>query len=99
MNKSLKIHYLEHEEQKVSKDKSATRLNRYCKERNIKLTPLRVDVFNLICKSKQPITAYELLRQLRQTRSNAEPPTVYRVLEFLQSANLIHRIETSNAYI
>ena len=79
--------------------KSMAQLNHYCQEHQVKLTPLRADVFNLICKSKQPVTAYELLRQLRQTKKNAEPPTVYRVLEFLLKANLIHRIETSNAYM
>jgi Fur family zinc uptake transcriptional regulator len=88
------------EEKMTSKNtKPLAQLSHYCKEHQIKLTPLRADVFNLICKSKQPITAYELLRQLRLTRDNAEPPTVYRVLDFLLKANFIHRIETSNAYM
>ena len=30
---------------------------------------------------------------------NPKPPTVYRALEFLQKAGLVHRIESMNAYV
>lgn len=71
----------------------------YCTKRAIKLTPLREDVLALIYSAPQPIGAYELLRKLRKKRPNAEPPTVYRVLEFLLDQHLIHRVESLNAYV
>lgn len=83
----------------MSKAISLAEIKAFCKEREIKLTPLRQDVLTLVCRSTQPLGAYEILRQLRKHRPNAEPPTVYRVLEFLQSESLIHRIDSSNAYI
>ena len=71
----------------------------YCQRQGIKLTPLRQLVLKLICQQPQPISAYELLRELRKIRPNAEPPTVYRVLEFLQQQHILHRIESNNSYI
>lgn len=71
----------------------------YCEVNDVKLTPLREDVLKVICSSEQPLTAYQILRQIREVRSNAEPPTIYRVLEFLEQEHLIHRIATTNAYM
>ncbi len=70
-----------------------------CKEHGAALTALRIDVLRLIYESTVPLGAYDLLRKLRITKPNAEPPTVYRTLEFLQKYHLIHRIESDNAYI
>lgn len=70
-----------------------------CASKGAELTALRCDVLELIYNSDVPVGAYELLRQLRSIRPNAEPPTIYRALEFLQKQHLIHRIATDNAYV
>lgn len=70
-----------------------------CASRGIELTPLRLDILHLFCKLAKPVTAYELLRELRNTRKTAEPPTVYRVLDFLAQENIVHKIEANNTYL
>ena len=45
--------------------------------------------------------AYDILAELNQIdpKDQVAPPIVYRALEFLLGENLIHRIESRNAYI
>jgi Fur family zinc uptake transcriptional regulator len=74
-------------------------LNKFCEERNIKLTALRKDILAILYLQKQPMGAYDLLRNLKKKRPNAEPPTVYRVLEYLMNVELVHRIESQNTYV
>ena len=70
-----------------------------CAERGVRLTALRSLVLELILQSHQPVGAYELLDILKNERRNAQPPTVYRALNFLLDLGLIHRIESLNAYV
>jgi len=63
------------------------------------LTPLRQDVFDIFRKANKPMTAYYVLEILRKKRPKAEPPTVYRVLEYLVKRQIIHRIESKNSYV
>lgn len=70
-----------------------------CSERGARLTDLRRRVLELIWQSHQPVGAYELLDILKDERHNAQPPTVYRALDFLLELGLIHRIESLNAYV
>ncbi|HQT66496.1 MAG: hypothetical protein B7Z78_00220 [Rhodospirillales bacterium 20-60-12] len=70
-----------------------------CAARQLRFTDLRRDILALILQVDRPVTAYQLLEQLQQTRAKAAPPTVYRALEFLLEQHLIHRIERLNAFI
>lgn len=70
-----------------------------CLERKCKLTPIRKKVLRLIWESHKPIKAYDLLAQLSSADFIEKPPTVYRALQFLSGNQLIHRIESQNAYI
>jgi Fur family zinc uptake transcriptional regulator len=70
-----------------------------CKMRGARLTPVRQRVLELILLSDQPTGAYALLAELRRGRGKLGPPTVYRALEFLLANKLIHKIETSSAFI
>ncbi|MEE9451796.1 MAG: transcriptional repressor [Gammaproteobacteria bacterium] len=83
--------------QKVSNQMG--QIKRYCEQKGIKLTPLREEILLIMYQFGQIITAYEILRQLREARPNAEPPTVYRVLEYFQGTSVIHRIASKNAYL
>ena len=69
-----------------------------CARQSVKLTDLRRRVLELIWDRHKPVRAYDLLDQLRAERRGAAPPTVYRALDFLLDAGLIHRIESLNAY-
>jgi Fur family zinc uptake transcriptional regulator len=72
---------------------------RICAAQGTQLTPLREAVLALILAAPGPLTAYQLLDQLKATRKSAVPPTVYRALDFLIENHLIHRIEKLNAFI
>jgi Fur family transcriptional regulator, zinc uptake regulator len=67
--------------------------------RGVALTELRAQVLALVLAAGQPVGAYALLERLKQVRPGAAPPTVYRALDFLLEAGLIHRVERLNAFI
>jgi Fur family transcriptional regulator, zinc uptake regulator len=70
-----------------------------CTARNERLTPLRKLVLELVWKSHKPVKAYDLLAQLADYHERPAPPTVYRALDFLQEAGLVHKIQAMNAYV
>lgn len=72
---------------------------RLCEERGLRFTGLRKRVLELVWANHEPVTAYDLLKELRREKENAVPPTVYRALDFLTEIGLVHRIESLNAYI
>jgi Fur family transcriptional regulator, zinc uptake regulator len=80
-------------------ESALSRAQRICARRCARLTPLRRRVLELILLAGQPAGAYALLAELQCGRGKLGPPTVYRALDFLLAHRLIHKIETSSAYI
>jgi len=72
--------------------------DRVCAEKGLAFTPLRREVFELVCRHPNPVGAYELLDELKSVRESAAPVTVYRALDFLVSAGLVHRVAALNAF-
>jgi Fur family zinc uptake transcriptional regulator len=70
-----------------------------CEMRGLRLTEIRQQVLELIAGSEKPIKAYDLLDRLKDDRSNAAPPTVYRALDFLIENGFIHKLQSINAYV
>lgn len=74
-----------------------------CAARAVRLTDTRKRVLELVWQSHNPIGAYDVLERLNNepkgAKKKAQPPTVYRALEFLLDQGLIHRIESLNAYV
>lgn len=70
-----------------------------CTASGRRLTPLRRRVLELVWGSHTPVKAYDLLAILGKERHQAAPPTVYRALDFLQEAGLVHRIASMNAFV
>jgi Fur family zinc uptake transcriptional regulator len=70
-----------------------------CAAAGARLTPLRREVLGLVLAREQPIGAYALLDRLKESRSGAAPPTVYRALEFLLEHGFVHKVERLNAFI
>ncbi len=70
-----------------------------CRERGVRLTEQRKTVLRLFCASDKPISAYELLDQMRGVVKNPAPPTVYRALDFLLEQGLAHKLESLHAYV
>jgi Fur family zinc uptake transcriptional regulator len=71
---------------------------RLCVDKRLQLTPLRRRVFEALAASEAPLGAYDLVERLGVERRVA-PISVYRALDFLIEAGLIHRIATQNSYL
>lgn len=81
-------------------DDALARAETLCRHRGERLTPLRKRVLELVWQSHHPVKAYDLLERLAEGRGKRPaPPTVYRALEFLRDAGLVHKIESLNAFI
>jgi Fur family zinc uptake transcriptional regulator len=70
-----------------------------CIQREVRLTPIRRKVLELIWESHRAVKAYDLLDRIKPFEQTAKPATVYRALEFLMEQSLIHRVESLNAFI
>ena len=77
-----------------------------CRERGLRLTPIRARVLGLVAEAGPPAKAYDLLEQLRNDRDAdgegsgaAAPPTVYRALDFLLENGFIHKLESINSFV
>lgn len=78
-----------------------------CRAKGVRLTPIRRRVLEIVWDSHKPIGAYAILEALQRDRQHAAgesstavaPPTVYRALDFLREHNLVHRVESLNAYL
>ncbi len=72
---------------------------RLCRERGLRFTALRRRVLELVWHSHRPIGAYDVLASLGAEGKRPAPPTVYRALEFLIEAGLVHRLDSLNAFV
>ena len=70
-----------------------------CARDGAQLTPLRRLVLRLVLRASHPLTAYQLLDQLKVVRAGAAPPTIYRALDFLVAHKLIHKVERLGAFM
>lgn len=80
-------------------DTALARAEAICAERGLRLTPLRRHVLQLVWAGHKPVGAYDVLNALSSDGRRAAPPTVYRALDFLMEAGLVHRLDSLNAYI
>jgi len=66
--------------------------------KGLKLTPLRQSVFREIAGSHKAIGAYEVLDRLAVRGERLAPISVYRAIEALVAAGIVHRFESRNAF-
>jgi Fur family zinc uptake transcriptional regulator len=71
----------------------------HCRQKGLKLTVIRRQVLEIVWGAHHPIGAYDVLQKLQEQGHKPAPPTAYRALDFLVSAQLIHRIESLNSFI
>lgn len=76
-----------------------SRAEEACDERGRRLTPLRRRVLEVLAESHMPLGAYDIVARLKRTSDAAPAMSVYRVLDFLVSEGLAHRIESRNAFL
>lgn len=72
---------------------------RLCRERGLRFTEIRRRVLELVWNSHKPVGAYDILDSLNRDGKKAAPPTVYRALDFLIEAELVHRLDSLNAFV
>ncbi len=81
---------------------------KYCRDNDLRWTPLRAQVFEQVWAHHRPVRAYDILENLSKARSESAdekgrgrvaPPTVYRALDFLLEHGFIHRIDSLNAFV
>ena len=71
-----------------------------CAQSGMKLTAKRAQVLEGLVKSEKALSAYALTDYCRQELGyEFLPMSVYRILEFLEENDLIHRLNTTNKYI
>ncbi len=66
--------------------------------KNLALSPHETRVLELLKKKRKPLTAYDILDQLRSAGIKA-PQTVYRALNGLAEKGLAHRIQSLGAFV
>jgi Fur family transcriptional regulator, zinc uptake regulator len=67
-------------------------------EKNIRFTDLRRKVFEEIASTPTSVGAYEVLDRLARKGTRLAPISVYRALDALLEAGVVHRLESKNAY-
>ena len=73
---------------------------RYCSEKGVRFTAKRKLVLEALLNSDKSLSAYELADYCRAEQgSEMLPMSVYRILDFLASERLVHRIKTTNKFI
>ena len=78
---------------------SVSTLEAYCAEQNLKLTPLRREVFSTLLSDHTAKGAYDILDKLRDAGFSAQPPLAYRALDFLCHTWLRPPYRKLNAYL
>lgn len=84
---------------KTTTQELLTQAEKLCAQRNVRLTPQRLEVLRLMSLQEGAISAYDLLDLLRETEPQAKPPTVYRALDFLLEQGFVHKVESTNSYV
>lgn len=69
-------------------------------KQGVNFTPLREKILGIIWQNQHPIGAYDILAKLaNQEERHTQPPTIYRILVFLQKYGLVHKLPSINSYI
>jgi Fur family zinc uptake transcriptional regulator len=78
--------------------KAIERASQAFEEKSIRFTKLRQDVFQEIAATYTSIGAYDVLARLAEKGIRLAPISVYRAIDALLEAGVIHRLESKNAY-
>ncbi len=71
-----------------------------CRSTGAKLTEKRKRVLTGLLQSQKALSAYDLIEYMRTAFDETlQPTTMYRILDFLASENLVHRLQLANKYV
>ena len=71
----------------------------FCQIHNLRFTPARRRVLQILLTEHRAMGAYEVLDILKQEGIAHQPPAAYRALDFLVSHGFAHKIERLNAFV
>lgn len=77
---------------------SLQRASEIFEEKNLRFTELRRRVFEEIASTQASVGAYEILDRLAKKGTRLAPISIYRALDALLEAGVVHRLESKNAY-
>jgi Fur family transcriptional regulator, zinc uptake regulator len=70
-----------------------------CAKRGTRLTEQRKEVLASVAESHSAVGAYEIIERMAIGGARPAPITIYRALDFLLEHDLVHKIESRNAYV
>lgn len=71
-----------------------------CKKSGTKLTTKRKLILQQLIESEKLLSAYEIIDRMKEKANNSMPAmSVYRILDFLESSNLVHKVQSQNKYV
>lgn len=71
-----------------------------CRAHGARLTEKRKRILSGLLQSQKAQSAYELIDYMQREFGESLPPTtVYRILDFLASENLVHKLHLANKYV
>lgn len=70
-----------------------------CAKHDLRLTPVRRKVLELLLEEHRALGAYAILDLLREAGFGSQPPVAYRALDFLAEHGFVHKIERLNAFV
>ena len=83
-----------------SPTKAIAHAEQQCIENGTKLTQKRKAVLLGLLKSNQALSAYELSDLCKEELGEPLPPmSVYRILDFLESEQLVHKLKLANRFV
>lgn len=88
----------EHTDHAHDVDAVVGRAERFSRERGVAFTPMRRRVLETLAAAQGPVTAYDLADRL-STERRVAPVQIYRALEFLIEAGVVHRLATRSAFV
>jgi Fur family transcriptional regulator, zinc uptake regulator len=79
-------------------EQAVARALKVCEARGIRLTSLREAVLRVLAASHKALGAYDIIDRLSERGRKLAPISVYRIIDVLIEAGLVHRLESKNAY-
>lgn len=85
---------------KQTLNKIMTKAEHMCAHSGSRLTEKRKRILELLLVSKKPLSAYEVADAYNKSSDNVIPAmSVYRMLDFLESEKLVHKLNSTNKYV
>lgn len=81
-------------------NKIITEAENKCSRSGGRLTEKRKRILELLLRSQVPMSAYEVADAYTQVSETSMPAmSVYRILDFLESEQLVHKLSSANKYV